>query len=263
MAMPANKRQLQSFLGAVDYYRMFIPKFSELAEPLYQLLRKNAKFVWSTEQTKAVEDLKNKLSSAPIVKFPNYDLPFVIYTDAFNVGLDAILMQPDGDVLHPIAYAFKSLEKVQRNYSTTKKEALALLFSVEQFRHMILCHETHVYTDHKPLHGALQRPTKDQCLQRWAALLQEYDVTFRYVEGKNNAFADILSRIPIEINIDKKDLDVQFQEDLLERNNVFCLNLQSFIPVKVDWSNQELIKAQGKDTVCQIITEQFKIITVN
>ena len=69
MAVPANKRQLQSFLGAVNYYRMFIPKFSELTEPLYQLLRKPIKFVWCTEQTKAVEDLKYKLSSAP-VKIP-------------------------------------------------------------------------------------------------------------------------------------------------------------------------------------------------
>ena len=129
VAVPANKRQLQSFLGAVNYYRMLIPKFSELAEPLYQLLRKNIKFIWSTDQTKAVEDLTNKLSSAPIVKFPNYDLPFVIYTDASNVGIGAVLMQPHEDGLHPIAYVFKAFDKAQRNYSATKKEVLTVIRS--------------------------------------------------------------------------------------------------------------------------------------
>ena len=103
----------------------------------------------------------------------------------------------------------------------------------------------------------MKRPTKDQCLQRWAALLQEYDVTLRYVEGDNNAFADVLSRTPTEINIDKRDLDAQVKQNLLERNNVFCINLQCFIPVKVDWTNQDLIKAQSRDSVCQAITTQF------
>ena len=71
-------------------------------------------------------------------------------------------MQPHGDVLHPIAYVSKALDKAQRNYSATKKEALALLFAVEQFLHMILCFEINAYTDHKPLLGALKRLTKDQ-----------------------------------------------------------------------------------------------------
>ena len=197
------------------------------------------------------------MSCAPIVKFSNYDLPFVIYNDASNVGIGAVRMQPHGDVLHPIAYVSKSLDKAQRNFSTTKKEARSLLFAVEQFRHMILCHETKLYTDHKPLLGALKPPTKDQGPQRWAALLQEYDVNLRYAEDKNNAFADVHSRIPFEINLNKKDLDAQFHEEWLERNNVFCLNLQMFIPVKVDWSNQKLMKAQSKVTVCQVITKQF------
>ena len=71
-------------------------------------------------------------------------------------------MQLHDDVLHPIAYVSKSLDKAQRNHSTNKKEALALLYAVEQFRHMILCFEINAYTDHKPLLGSLKRPTKDQ-----------------------------------------------------------------------------------------------------
>ena len=96
------------------------------------------------------------------------------------------LMQMKNGLLHPLSYVSKSLNEAQRKYSTTKKEALALIFALEQFRHIILMFPIIVYTDHQPLIGALRNPTKDQCLQRWSALVMEYGIDLRYIEGKKN-----------------------------------------------------------------------------
>ena len=257
MPMPFNKKTLQSFLGAVNYYRIFMPRFAEIAEPLYLLLRKNVKFKWTADQTNAVEALKKLLVNAPIVKLPNFELPFVIYTDASNVGIGAVLMQPYDKVLHPLAYVSKSLDSAQRNYSTTKKEALALVYAVEQFRHIILGFNIHVCTDHQPLLGALKRPTKDQCLQRWSMLIQEYKVKLHYIKGEKNIFADMLSRLPVDFDLDVTDLDAQFQEDLLDRNNHFCHSLQDYMPEIVTWTDQKLLKAQSKDEACQELIRQL------
>ena len=133
MPLPTNKKQLQSFLGVVNYYRIFVPNFADIAAPLYSLLRKNTTFVWTSAQTTAVENLREKLYSAPIVKFPDYKLPFHLYTDASNSGIGAVLMHEHKGVLHPLTFVSKTLNSAQKPYSTTKNEALALVWALEQF----------------------------------------------------------------------------------------------------------------------------------
>ena len=93
MPLPTNKRQVQAFLGVVNYFRVFVYQFAQIAEPLYGLLRKNAPFIWTSAHTDAINILKEKLASSPIVKFPNYELPFHVHTDASNSGIAAVLMQ--------------------------------------------------------------------------------------------------------------------------------------------------------------------------
>ena len=122
----------------------FRSNFAKDAEPLYLLLRKNTTFRWSSDQTRAVEILKEKLASAPIVKFPDYKIPFHLYTDASNSGIGAVLMQKHDGVLHPLAFISKTLNSAQKQYATTEKEALALIWALEQFRHIILLFPVHV-----------------------------------------------------------------------------------------------------------------------
>ena len=95
-------------------------------------------------------------------------------------------MQAPDQYLLLIAYVSKSLDETQQNYSTTKKEALALVCAVEQFTLLILCHETHVYTDHLPLLGALKKPIKDHCLQGWSLSIPDYKIKVHYIEGTKN-----------------------------------------------------------------------------
>ena len=134
---------------------------------------------------------------------------------------------------------------------------MGLVYAVEQFRHLIFCHETHVYTDHLPLLGALKKPTKDQCLQGWSLLIQDYKLKIHYIEGSKNNIADTLSRLPIKLDKDVVDLNTQFQNDLLERNQQFCNNIQEYIPEKIPWSNSKLVNAQKNDETCQSLIKSF------
>ena len=235
MPIPTNKRTLQAFLGVCNYFRIFVRNFANIAEPLYDLLRKKARFLWTERQTQAVNTLKAQLAKAPIVAFPNYKKPFHLHTDASDSGIGAVLMQEKDGILHPLAYVSKTLNQAQRNYSTTKKEALSLVFALEQFRHIILMFPITVWTDHKPLLGALTKPTKDDCLSRWALLIQEYAINLRYLEGKANIFADTLSRLPEPETL---ELDDTFQNELNERNS-FCNSLNEYLPIKLPWSEDK------------------------
>ena len=252
MSIPTSKKQTQAFLGVINYYRIFIANFATIAEPLYKLLRKNVPFNWTQEQTNAVNELKRNLESRPVVQFPDYTQKFYIFSDASNVGIGAVLMQKVDGKLHPIAYASKSLNDAQRNYSVTKREALSLVFALESFRNIILLYPIVVYTDHRPLLGALRKPTKDQCLQRWALLIQEYDIELLYIKGTENTLADLLSRLP-EDNTDKRDFSQEFDDKLAKKLDAqcnVCNYLPDYIPVKQPWSERELRNAQKNDKKC-------------
>ena len=264
MPYPKNKRQVQAFLGTTNYFRSFVKNYSDLAEPLYSLLRKDKKFQWTSTESKSVDLLKDKLSTSPILKLPDFNKTFHLYTDASLVGVSACLMQTDeNDVLHPISYVAKSLTEPQRNYSATKREMLALIFGLEKFRHLILAYPITVYTDHKPLLGIMTKTTKDSCITRWALLAQEYKINLKYLPGKSNIFADSLSRL-VDVNSNIKDFPEELDEKLLHRINAVSEehkvadNFESYIPVKVPWTENELMTAQEKDDTCTEIKKALK-----
>jgi hypothetical protein len=102
---PTDQKQVKTFCGMVNYYRRFIPDCSRIASPLYQLLKKGAKFEWTERQENAFQYLKSKLTGQPILQYPDFSWEFVLTTDASNQGLGAVLSQgPIGKDL-PIAYA--------------------------------------------------------------------------------------------------------------------------------------------------------------
>ena len=258
MPYPQNKRELQAFLGVCNYFRVFIHQFAQIAEPLYHLLRKNVRFVWTNAQAAATDELKRKLANAPIVKFPDFTKKFHLQTDASNAGIAAVLMQEHDGLLHPVSCMSKTLNTAQRNYSTTKKEALALIFALEQCRHLILNYQVICYTDHKPLLGVLAKPSKDACLQRWALLAQEYDLTLRYLEGKNNIFADALSRLPAPTTKKtEENVTDQLQKSLDDKNEI-CYKLSEYLPIKMPWGEKKLSKEQQSDPTCMAITARLR-----
>ena len=130
----------------VSYYRRFIPDCSRIASPLHKLLKKDAKFIRTVDEEHAFE----RLTCRPILQYPDFSRKFVLTTDASNTGLGAVLSQgPPGKDL-PVAYASRSLNKAEVNYTTSEKELLAIVWATKYFRPYLYGRHFKVTTDHIP-----------------------------------------------------------------------------------------------------------------
>lgn len=192
--VPKNPKDIKSFLGLVGYYRKFIPNFSLLAKPLTTLLKKNQKFEWSKKCQSSFEELKNILTTEPLLQYPDFAREFLLTTDASNEAIGSILSQgPLGKDL-PICYYSRTLNKAEQNYSTTEKELLSIVDSVKHFRPYLFGQRFTIITDHKPLVWLMNCKDPSSRLMRWRLKLMEYDYQIRYKPGKTNTNADALSR---------------------------------------------------------------------
>ena len=125
---PQNLKQLRSFLGLASYYRRFIPKFSQVATPLYALTKKDAPYQWNSSCQDTFEQLKQKLVQAPVLAFLDFSKHFILETDASRVGLGAVLSQEQEDGRpKPLCYASRTLQAHERNYGVSELEALAVV----------------------------------------------------------------------------------------------------------------------------------------
>ena len=150
---PSCVKEVCSFWGFCSYYRSFVQGFSNLASPLYELIKKNVKFEWTNACEEAFERLKHKLVLSPILAYPKNEGLFVLDTDASLYGSGAVLsqVQENGEE-RVIAYGSKSLSKTQRNYCTTMRELLACVVFVKQF-HYLSGRRFLLRTDHALLGG--------------------------------------------------------------------------------------------------------------
>ncbi|CAG4947035.1 unnamed protein product [Colias eurytheme] len=195
MKEPTNLQQLRTFLQTCSWFRKFIPEFAKVAEPLTRLTKKSQAWVWNLEQVKSFETLKKLLTTAPILVQAEYTKPFVLRTDASNYALGAALLQGESpNQEHPIEYASRLLTPAEQNYSTTEREALAVVWAVERFRGYIDGHQVNVITDHQPLKWLFTLKSPSGRLVRWALKLQSFDLHIDYAPGKVNVLADTLSR---------------------------------------------------------------------
>ncbi|KAB0793022.1 hypothetical protein PPYR_12642 [Photinus pyralis] len=189
-------KDIKAFLGLAGYYRRFIPKFSELTQPFTRLLKKNVKFIWTSEQQEAFEKLKLILSSEPILQYPDFSKPFCLTTDASNYAIGAVLSQGQIPNDLPIAYASRTLNHAEGNYSTIEKELLAIVWSIKHFRPYLYGQKFKIITDHRPLTWLFNVKDPGSRLIRWRLLLEEYDYEINYKPGELNKNADALSRNP-------------------------------------------------------------------
>ncbi|RDX84217.1 Retrovirus-related Pol polyprotein, partial [Mucuna pruriens] len=197
---PSSVREVRSFLGHAGFYRRFIKNFSKLALPLSKLLQKDVEFNFDQPCVEAFQELKNRLTSAPILQASNWDLPFELMCDASNLALGAVLGQRAGVGLpvHVIAYASRTMDSAQQNYTTTEKELLAIVFALDKFHPYLLGSKIIVFSDHAALKYLLKKPDSKPRLIRWMLLLQEFNIEIRDKRGAENSIADHLSRIERE-----------------------------------------------------------------
>ena len=195
---PKNVQEVKSFLGLISFYREYIPNCSTIAEPLINLQKKNVKFVWEEKQKQAFLELKESLTKNLILAYPKFDEPFLLFTDASNVGTGACLAQLDTQgMVQPIRFSSKVLNSAERNYSTFDRELLAILHGLRANRQFLIGQKVHLMTDHKPLKYLLDMKQVKGRLARYLAELLQYDLEFSYLPGSSNSVADFLSRFPI------------------------------------------------------------------
>lgn len=192
---PKNASELKRFLGFVGWYRRFIPNFASVAEPLTSLLRKRSSWLWKTAQAAAFSKLKDCLTKAPILSCPDFNLPFIIQCDASEVGVGAVLCQETTSGENVIAYASRTLNPAERNYSVTERECLAVLFAIIKFKAYVEGYRFEVITDHASLVWLLSSKNPKGRLARWVVQLQQYNFGITHRRGKSNVVPDALSRI--------------------------------------------------------------------
>jgi deoxyuridine 5'-triphosphate nucleotidohydrolase len=194
---PRTIKGLRSFLGLAGYYRKFVKGFSQIAAPLFKLLRNNEHFIWTVDQESAFQQLKQLLTSAPILIYPDFTKKFYLYTDASDTGLGAVLSQKDKEGREQVvAYASVTLKPAEQKYGVTEKEALAVVWAVRQFRHYLLGTVFEIITDHNALRWLFKNQQSHSArVNRWIMSLMEYQFIVTYRPGRKNQNADALSRM--------------------------------------------------------------------
>ena len=191
-AVPKNKKELQAFIGFLNYYRRFIRDFSKIARPLHQLTG-NQPFVWGLEQQEAFEQLKENLCSKPVLYLPSDDGPFRIETDCSQYAMGGVLSQHIEGKWRPIAYRSQSLTEAERNYEIHDREMLAIMEALEDWRQYLLGakHRVEVWTDHLNLTYFMQANKLNRRQARWNTELQSYDLLLVHKPGALMKKADI------------------------------------------------------------------------
>ena len=211
MKDPTNAKQLRKFLGSCSYYRRFVKDFSRIAYPLYELTSPKKDFKWTEEHKKAFRELKEKMSSPPVLSFPAKKGKFILYTDASDYAIGSVLCQIQDNIERVIAYGSRKLAASEINYSVTKKELLAMVVFTRQFKHYLWGVEFEIRTDHKSLQYVL-RGKNDTSSQfcRWRAELEMYNFQIKYIKGTDNVIADVMSRLP------ETSIETNYEIDITE-----------------------------------------------
>ncbi|KIM60542.1 hypothetical protein SCLCIDRAFT_44998, partial [Scleroderma citrinum Foug A] len=196
--VPTNLKELCSFIGFCNFYRMFIANFSQIAHSLHLLTKKDQEYVWGEAQQQAFQELKTRLTSSPVLRLPDLSKPFTIQTDASKLGTGAVLLQQDAaGVPHPCAYLSQALVGAEQSYQVYDLELLAVIRALKVWRPYLISpvEATVIYTDHQNITYFRQPQDLTARQMHWHSILQEYPVRFVHIAGKKNGAPDLLSRM--------------------------------------------------------------------
>ncbi|XP_042019212.1 uncharacterized protein LOC121767077 [Salvia splendens] len=195
VTLPTNQKEVRGFLGHAGFYRRFIKDFTKIAQPLTHLLHNDVEFVFDEDCKKAFQLLKDKLVSAHIIRAPDWNHPFEVVCDASDFAVGVVLGQRIDGKSYVIFYVSKTLNQAQKNYDTTEKEMLAVVYSFEKFQPYLLRSRVIVFTDHAAIKYLLAKKESKPRLIQWVLLLQDFDWEVRDKKGTEKKVADHLSQI--------------------------------------------------------------------
>ena len=239
-----NVKTVRQFLGHAGFYRRFIKDFSKIAKPLYKLLEKDAKFFWEKECQESFDELKSHLTTGPIVRAPNWQLPFEVMCDASDLAIGAVLGQREDGKPHVVYYASKTLNEAQSNYTTIEKELLAVVYALDKFRAYLVGSDIVIFTDHSDLKYLLTMQNSKAMLIRWVFLLQEFNLQIKDKKGVENVVVDHLLRLTIAHDKHSPPMNDEFPEESLMQleKAPWYAHIANFLATRetpYDWKEQD------------------------
>ena len=199
---PSNVAELRRFLGMINHLSKFAPNLADKTKPLRDLVIKNNTWVWGTAQQKSFEDVKQIVTSSPVLTLFNPKAYTVISADASSYRLGAVLLQRQPqEELKPVAYISCSLTATEQRYAQIEKESLAFTWACERFADYLIGLKFHINTDHKPLVPLFSTKNLEELsarVQRFRLRMMRFNFTISHVPGKQLAITDMLSRAPAE-----------------------------------------------------------------
>ncbi|GFU98342.1 retrovirus-related Pol polyprotein from transposon 17.6 [Trichonephila clavipes] len=175
------------------WYQKFIHHYADICEPLYRLKKKGATFNWSTEEQEAFNKVKRASTEAPVLQLPNFTKQFNLFTDASGVGIGAVLNQNH----RPIAFASRTLNKAERNYTVTERECLAVIWALNKFKTYFGSLPVKIIADHTALTKLTNWKNLSSRMIRWTLKLSEFNIEWEHRPGVQNVVSDVLSRNPV------------------------------------------------------------------
>lgn len=248
-ARPTNLKEVQSFVGFVNFYRRFIKGFSKITKPLAALARKDNPFVWTEDCSKAFESLKAAVTSAPILKHFDPKRQAIMETDSSDYVNGGVLSQYDDDgVLHPVAYYSKSMIPAECNYHIYDKELLAIIRCLEHWRQELEFTELpiQIFTDHQALRTFMDSKELSRRQARYLDILSEFNFQVIFRAGKRNEKADALTRMPGTIPTGEDDDRIKQQRQVIltpDRVDIRCTALE-------EGTFEKILAANKTDGTC-------------
>ncbi|CAK8672603.1 unnamed protein product [Clavelina lepadiformis] len=252
--VPSSIKDVRQFLGLASYYRKFVRDFAKIAAPLYDLTKPQKQFCWNDKFLHSFNLLKDSLVTNPVLRYPDFTQQFILDTDASNSSLGCVLSQIVDGEEHPVSYASRSLTKAERNYSTTRKELLAIVYGVQKFR----CYLGTAFllrTDHASLRWLwTAKETYGQCA-RWFEILADFDFKLIHRSGSKHSNADALSRRPqssktsdsnsVEVNPERYPFEVEenFKTCKTSTESVLSIDLREGF----GWTPDQISQSQKFD----------------
>jgi hypothetical protein len=194
---PQDIKQLQRFLGMVNFYRCFLPKCAQILKPLTDLLKGGAKMLeWTVSAQEVFQNSKHLLAVMVPLQHPAPNAELSLATDASDTHIGGVMQQKSGDHWRPLGFFSRKLTDTESRYSTFDHELLAAHAAIKHFPHFCEGQAFQLWTDHKPLVTAISRVTApiSPRQQRHLAFISEFNAQILYLNGLKNVVADFLSR---------------------------------------------------------------------